>query len=158
MRQAVPAFACEYQRMWDLVRYSRDALLDGGLITRAEYAALIADETADAPGQGSPSARRLESYDELRARLDRAEKVWEELSASVGCSSPDGRAEIDQVNYAYERADAAAREVEETRRRVQALVDGAMARALVDAEKRRAEALAENTRLKTECDRLRAKG
>ena len=60
-------------RLWDLVRYQRSELLNADLITREEYAALLTDETKDAPGQGSPSPRRLESYDEVRARLTAAE-------------------------------------------------------------------------------------
>lgn len=59
----------DYQRMWDLVRQQRSELLEADLITREEYAQLAADETIDKPGQGSPSPRRLESYDELRAAL-----------------------------------------------------------------------------------------
>lgn len=57
------------QRLWDLVRYMRSELLDAKLITREEFAALLNYETADAPGQGSPSPRRLESYDAMRKRL-----------------------------------------------------------------------------------------
>lgn len=60
-----PAFTNAYARMWDLVRYKRSDLLDDGLITREEYACLVAAE--DDPG--SPSARRLESYDEMRQRI-----------------------------------------------------------------------------------------
>lgn len=61
-----PAFATDYARMWDLVRAQRHQLLDANLITREEFAALLSDE----PGPNSPSPRRLESYDELRAQLD----------------------------------------------------------------------------------------
>lgn len=64
-----PAFACDYARMW-VVRYQRSELLDAGLIDRYEYAALCSDETTDKPGQGSPSPRRLEGYDDLRKQLD----------------------------------------------------------------------------------------
>lgn len=69
MSDPQPAFACDYQRLWDLVRHQRSELLDAELITRDEYVALLADETKDRQAQGSPSPRRLESYDELRARL-----------------------------------------------------------------------------------------
>lgn len=50
-------------RMWDLVRYQRYALHEDGLITDEEFTALVEDV---GPGH---SPRRLESYDELRARL-----------------------------------------------------------------------------------------
>ena len=52
------------QRTYDLVRYARGYLLDEGLITLSEYGALVAT--------GSKSARRLESYDELRKKLGEA--------------------------------------------------------------------------------------
>ena len=50
------------QRLIDLVRYQRHALQEAGLISNEEYAALVA--------VGSQAARRLESYDEVRARID----------------------------------------------------------------------------------------
>lgn len=34
-----------------------------------EYAALVAEETRNKPGRGSPSQRRLESYDEMLAKI-----------------------------------------------------------------------------------------
>lgn len=52
------------QRLYDLVRYARGYLFDAGLLTPAEYAALVQT--------GADSARRLESYDELRARVEKA--------------------------------------------------------------------------------------
>ena len=58
------------ERLWDLVRYQRGELLDAGLITLKEYTDLVSYETADKAGQGSPSPRRLESYDAMRKRLD----------------------------------------------------------------------------------------
>lgn len=48
------------QRLRDLVRHQRGALLDADLITEAEYAALAAD-----PG----AVGRLEEYDRMRARV-----------------------------------------------------------------------------------------
>ena len=44
---------------------------------------------------------------ELKAQLEQAQKVWTDLSVAVSCSSPDGSAEIEQVEYAYERASQA---------------------------------------------------
>lgn len=52
------------KRLLDLVRYSRHALHDENLITDDEFAALVSE--------GAESARRLESYDELRTKLDAA--------------------------------------------------------------------------------------
>lgn len=69
IEQALPAFVTDHQRMWDLVRFARGYLLDEGLISRQEYGVLVANETETRPGIGSPSPRRLESYDELRAKL-----------------------------------------------------------------------------------------
>lgn len=40
-----------------------------------------------------------------RARAAAAEKVWRDLSVLVGCSSPDGSAELEQVRYYQERSD-----------------------------------------------------
>lgn len=53
-------------RLFDLVRYCRGELHEAGLITDQEYADLV---TA-----GSESARRLENYDELRAKIAELEK------------------------------------------------------------------------------------
>lgn len=69
MTNAAPAFASDYQRMWDLVRYTRATLLDDGLITLAEYTELCSAETRTTPNTGSPAPRRLESYDEVRGRM-----------------------------------------------------------------------------------------
>lgn len=76
----------DYQRIWDLVRAQRGELLDAGLITRREYAALLADETADKPGTGSPSPRRLESYDELRAENQRLREVLTDIEGNCDCA------------------------------------------------------------------------
>jgi transposase-like protein len=54
------------ERLLDLVRYSRASLHEDGLVTDGEYAWLC--------GVGSQSARRLEEYDTLRARVK--ELVW----------------------------------------------------------------------------------
>lgn len=51
------------QRLIDLVRYCRHRLHEENLITDEEFADLVK--------VGSESARRLESYDDLRMRLDR---------------------------------------------------------------------------------------
>lgn len=55
-----------HARLWDLVRYVRGELHREGLITDEELAALVQI--------GSDSARRLENYDALRARVRRLER------------------------------------------------------------------------------------
>lgn len=55
------------QRLLDLVRYSRAELHEDGLISDKEYADLVE--------VGSISARRLEDYDDFRAKIKFLEKV-----------------------------------------------------------------------------------
>jgi hypothetical protein len=59
-------------RLFDLVRYMRSELHEADLITDQEYGWLCA-EAPMAKGQGSPSPRRLEDYDEIRAKTKRME-------------------------------------------------------------------------------------
>ncbi len=82
-RNMMPAFACEYARMWDLVRSQRHELHEQGLITNEEYGALVAEET-ERPGSGSPSRRRLESYDELRHREVKATEWRDAIERAAG--------------------------------------------------------------------------
>jgi hypothetical protein len=51
------------QRLYDLVRYCRHYLHDEGLLTNAEYGAIVAT--------GADSARRLEAYDAIQRRAER---------------------------------------------------------------------------------------
>ena len=91
-------------RLFDLVRYMRFELHEAELITDEEYAWICA-EAPMAKGQGSPSPRRLEDYDEIRAaarklsdaylrirekldafdtpRAPTAEQVWEHTEAKL---------------------------------------------------------------------------
>tara|TARA_R110000796_G_scaffold226774_3_gene343309 strand:+ start:598 stop:852 length:255 start_codon:yes stop_codon:yes gene_type:complete len=62
------------KRLFDLVRYSRFPLYEEGLITDAEYAWLVSNCDL-AKGKSSPSPRRLEDYDDLRARLDEMDEL-----------------------------------------------------------------------------------
>lgn len=55
-------------RLFDLVRFMRSELARANLITEEEYAWLCF-ESPMARGEGSPSPRRLEDYDDLRAQL-----------------------------------------------------------------------------------------
>ena len=48
-----------------------------------------------------------ESFGAQRDQLAQAQQVWTRLSTAVSCSSPDGSAELEQVEYAYERASQA---------------------------------------------------
>lgn len=71
LQKSKPAFLTDFQRMWDLVRHQRSALYEAGLLTAEEYALLVGSEDTSPHGQGSPSPRRLESYDAIRAELQR---------------------------------------------------------------------------------------
>lgn len=61
------------KRQLDLVRYMRAELHQSGLITDEEFTWLLTAADEGKLGQGSISARRLEDYDQLRARLATAE-------------------------------------------------------------------------------------
>ena len=73
-------------RLFDLVRYMRTELHEAELITDQEYFWLCA-EAPMAKGQGSPSPRRLEDYDEIRAKMKRMEEA---LSFYAGKVRQDG--------------------------------------------------------------------
>lgn len=59
-------------RLFDLVRYQRAELHQADLIDEDEYAWLCSHTFPNDPKQGSPSPRRLEDYDELKAQLTQA--------------------------------------------------------------------------------------
>jgi hypothetical protein len=71
-----------HKRMFDMVRYMRAELHEANLITDAEYGWLVG-EAPLAKGQGSPSPRRLEDYDELNERLQRYEKELADLRVAL---------------------------------------------------------------------------
>jgi hypothetical protein len=75
-------------RLFDLVRQSRATLHEDELITDSEYAWLCGNAPM-AQGQGSPSPRRLEDYDEIRARMDRMEEVLKDIAAQKLFSEMD---------------------------------------------------------------------
>ena len=58
-------------RLFDLCRYQRSELFEAELITEDEYMFLMHDCSL-AKGGGSPSPRRLESYDKIRDELTAA--------------------------------------------------------------------------------------
>ena len=67
-------------RLFDLVRHCRANLHEEGLITDKEYAWLCAEAPMATSSGGSPSARRLEDYDQLRERIKRMEETLREIA------------------------------------------------------------------------------
>lgn len=68
-------------RMFDLVRHQRSELHQAELISDEEYFWLCAEaELATSLEGGSPSRERLEDYDELRAKLDKAKTVLAQIA------------------------------------------------------------------------------
>lgn len=66
-------------RQFDLVRYMRSQLHEAELISDEEYAWLCSEAPlATAPEGGSPSPRRLESYDDMRKRIAELEAQLKE--------------------------------------------------------------------------------
>ena len=76
-------------RLFDLVRYMRSELHKAELITDDEYFWLCA-EAPMAKGDGSPSPRRLEDYDEIRAKMKRMEGALKSIKAHDGPGFPHG--------------------------------------------------------------------
>ena len=76
-------------RLFDLVRFMRSELHEAELITDQEYGWLCA-EAPMAKGQGSPSPRRLEDYDEIRAKMRRMESALKSIAAHDGPRFPHG--------------------------------------------------------------------
>jgi hypothetical protein len=76
-------------RLFDLVRFMRSKLYEAELITDREYIWLCA-EAPMAKGQGSPSPRRLEDYDEIRAKMKRMESALKSIAAHDGPGFPHG--------------------------------------------------------------------
>lgn len=64
------------KRLFDLVRYQRSELLEAGLITEDEYLYILSDAPL-AKGGGSPSPRRLEDYDQVKASYMEALELCE---------------------------------------------------------------------------------
>jgi hypothetical protein len=141
LQKAKPTFLTDYQRMWDLVRHQRAALVDAGLITALEYALLVSHESTVTNAAGSPSPRRLESYDELRAKLAEVEAERDEAR--------DGGARLHSRMVALEATLTAERERAD---RAESHANAAETQAGIDRVLRRA-AEAENARL---LERLRA--
>lgn len=65
------------ERLFDLVRFLRQDLHEAELISDEEYFWLCSGPMATSHSGGSPSRGRLESYDDMRERLDLTEKVVE---------------------------------------------------------------------------------
>lgn len=64
------------KRLFDLVRFQRSELLEAGLITEDEYLYILSDAPL-AKGGGSPSPRRLEDYDQVKASYMEALELCE---------------------------------------------------------------------------------
>lgn len=71
---AMSSLKAEKERLWDLARYQRGELLNEGLITKSEYADLAKDH---------PTVKRLETYDAMRAEIERLRKSEQELRAAL---------------------------------------------------------------------------
>jgi hypothetical protein len=143
LQKAKPTFLTDYQRMWDLVRHQRAALVDAGLITALEYALLVSHESTVTNAAGSPSPRRLESYDELRAKLAEVEAERDEAR--------DGGARLHSRMVALEATLTAERERADRAERVIERLDSELSKPFMEfaALLTRAEAAeAENARLR----------
>jgi len=70
-------------RLFDLVRFMRSELHKQNLITDDEYGWLCSSEMAMDKNGGSPSPRRLEDYDILRAQTDAWKRCAEELAQEM---------------------------------------------------------------------------
>ena len=93
-------------RLFDLVRHCRACLHEEGLITDKEYAWLCAEALmATSPSGGSPSARRLEDYDQLRERIKRLEEAGDTLAdwhLSVVTTRETAKRHVERWNQAKE--------------------------------------------------------
>lgn len=74
-----PVGTLEESRLYDLVRFCRHDLHTAKLITNEEYAWLAMAATEGKPNQGSLSAQRLATYDELRAEVARLTEALRSL-------------------------------------------------------------------------------
>ncbi len=90
-------------RLFDLVRFMRSELHEAELITDQEYGWLCA-EAPMAKGQGSPSPRRLEGYDEIRAKMKRMEAALSEVIKAAPAGGPlwHGSAQIEAARRALD--------------------------------------------------------
>lgn len=88
-------------RLMDLVRYQRSELLHAGLISEEEYEWLLNAPSEGNHGQGSPSPRRLEDYDQIRERLTNSERIRLEIFNSNNDKDREiiSLKESNQMNY-----------------------------------------------------------
>lgn len=100
------------KRLLDLVRYMRSELHQAGLITDDELVWLLTAADEGKMGQGSISARRLEDYDKLRARLDKFEsapvEAWrdglsDELQKIVAAIDTDYERKVFNISFIQRR-------------------------------------------------------
>lgn len=71
-----------HARLFDLVRFMGSELHQADLITDEEYAWLCR-EAPMAKGPGSPSPRRLEDYDDLRAKMSTQHEALKSAAISL---------------------------------------------------------------------------
>lgn len=111
----------DHPRLWDLVRYCRAHLLEEELITLHEYADLASGRDM------SQAARRLEGYDQVRAKL--AEQLALEKTRA------DGLAVALEESRATNRTDRAAlqREIDALRTAITAEIEGHLVRLKADS-------------------------
>jgi uncharacterized small protein (DUF1192 family) len=83
----VARLKAQLQRYADLVRHQRAELHEAGLISDEEYVALLSD---------SGAVRRLESYDEMRAGIERLRRLILTTAEMVIPTGPDHAYEIGQ--------------------------------------------------------------
>jgi hypothetical protein len=97
-------------RLFDLVRYQRGELFEADLITEEEYSWLLS-ESPLAKGSGSPSPRRLESYDQVRAKITPLETALKEIAKqSISDEMDDHSSEHADWQGGYEALVRIARE------------------------------------------------
>jgi hypothetical protein len=69
------------ERAMDLVRFDRRYLFDEKLIDEQEYAALVADS------ESGQRVARLETYDQLRQKVERLSEALKSIAANICCDS-----------------------------------------------------------------------
>lgn len=117
-------------RLFDLVRFMRTELHAADLITNDEYAWLCQHTFPGDPKAGSPSPRRLEDYDDLRAQLAAARpiEIVENVAGNIERFTPTQEQvqgwfdELADARQAVAVAQAQAREAMEDKERLVAVI------------------------------------
>ena len=95
------------RRLFDLVRVMRSELHEADLISDEEYSWLLS-EAPMAKRSGSPSPRRLEDYDDMRARMKRMESALKDIVAAANGEGAlwHGSSEIENARRALDSENA----------------------------------------------------